>query len=217
MRKLSLVASAGGALNLAMEQLFSSFHWLDWLMVFFLCMGLSYAGEIRNWAAPRTKGWAWWYYALCITIPLAVYIGLRGIVPHPLKAVSPPLPAEEQSAKSPETMPHPASQEEVLRMMRTLLAYMRLPNLKENPGALVEPLLHAKVLAERLQSLGLAPPEGYTVSFDAQGHRTESIHPDNWLTYLTYMIPHVEEFGVEQALEISSRLNEQIAGNSERE
>ena len=57
------------------------------------------------------------------------------------------------------------------------------------------------MLAERLQSLGLAPPGGYTIRMDADGHRTESISPGQWRIYLAFIFPYVETFGVERALE----------------
>ena len=84
-------------------------------------------------------------------------------------------------------------------MMRQLRGHVMSMKFKENPSSLsdLDVEMRAKVLAQKLQSLGFAPSGGYTVSFDAQGIRSESIPIDDWLVYLTYMIPYVEELGVE--------------------
>lgn len=158
--------------------------WSMAAVLFLIIVAIDHRESIRDW----TQGWKWWQYALCILMPLAAF----------LWAAWPSLHETEQPT---------ATQEEVVHMMRTLQGYVLNWELKENPAAFLESAIHAKVLAERLQSLGLAPSQGYTVSTDANGHRTESIHPGRWRFYLAYIFPYAQTFGVKRALEETRSYN----------
>ena len=74
----------------------------------FRCGSGHAVATIRRWAEAQTKDWDWWKYARCMLIPFAVF--LWG---HNLLNIY--LPTKEQP---------PATQEEVVQMMRTLQGYV---------------------------------------------------------------------------------------------
>ena len=105
--------------------------------------------------------------------------------------------------KPPPTPPPAIDQEEVLLMMQALLGDLRLGRRYPLDPDAIEQAIRMEDLAEKLWALNLAPWDGYRVEY---GERL--FQPDRWQDYLASILPYVEEFGVERALEETRKYND---------
>ena len=100
-----------------------------------------------------------------------------------------------------------ADRQDTIRTIRKLQQHLRNWPPKGYPQTFSQ-AMSAMVLAEKLTASGLHPVRGeYAEQFDEQGKRTTSFAPDEWRAYLDIILPYVEEFGVQRALEETQRMH----------